>query len=205
MFLSFEGLDGSGKTTQIERLDARLREAGRTVVRVREPGGTAVSERIRALLLDPDAPIVPRAELLLFSAARAQLCEQVVRPALHRGDIVLADRFFDSTTAYQGGGRGLADPAWLDDFHRFATGGLVPDLTAYLRLDPAAALDRRRARAERDDRMEAAGDAFFARVAEAYDALARVHPDRILVLDATQPADALADTLWADVSARLAA
>lgn len=196
MFISFEGLDGSGKTTQIERLHARLEADGQTVVRVREPGGTAVSERIRTLLLDPDAPIVPRAELLLFSAARAQVCDEVIRPALHRGDVVLADRFFDSTTAYQGGGRGLADTAWLGGFHRFVTDGLVPDLTVYLRLDPETALARRRARSSADDRMEASGDRFFRKVATAYDALAADEPGRMLVLDAAQPVGALADAIW---------
>lgn len=196
MFISFEGLDGSGKTTQIKRLCVRLEQAGKTVVRVREPGGTAVSERIRALLLDPDAEIVPRAELLLFSAARAQVCDEVIRPALRRGDVVIADRFFDSTTAYQGGGRGLADPAWLGDVHRFATDGLVPDLTVYLRLDPEEALARRRARSDADDRMEASGQTFFDRVAQAYDALAANEPERFAVLDAARPVEALTKAVW---------
>lgn len=199
MFISFEGLDGSGKTTQIERLHARLEAAGKTVVRVREPGGTAVSERIRSLLLDPDAPIVPRAELLLFSAARAQVCDEIIRPALRSGDVVIADRFFDSTTAYQGGGRGLANPDWLGDFHRFVTDGLVPDLTVYLRLDPETALARRRARSATDDRMEASGQTFFDRVAKAYDTLAASEPERFVVLDAALPVEVLAEAIWRDV------
>ena len=202
MFVSFEGLDGSGKTTQIDRLDARLRAHGRTVARVREPGGSVLGEAVRAILLDPSMAIVPRAELLLFASARAQLCDTAIAPALARGDIVLADRFFDSTTAYQGGGRGVADAAWLDAFHRFATGGLAPARTYLLRLDPDAALARRAGRAE--DRMEASGDAFFRRVATAYDALASAHPERIHVLDAARPPDALAADLWADLAPRLA-
>lgn len=212
MFLSFEGLDGSGKTTQLDLLEARLRQSGRTVVRVREPGGTAVSERIRALLLDPDAPIVPRAELLLFSAARAQVCDEIIAPALKRGDVVLADRFFDSTTAYQGGGRGLTIPMRvarrpytfpeLRQLHDFATGGLTPDLTILLRLTPEQALARRRSRPSVDDRMEASGDRFFSRVARTYDVLAKAEPERFAVLDANIPVDDLAASIWYIVQAR---
>ncbi len=202
MLLSFEGLDGSGKTTQIDRLAARLDAAGRTVVRVREPGGTALSERIRALLLDPEHHVVPRAELLLFSAARAQLCEEVIRPALAAGAVVLCDRFYDSTTAYQGGGRGVAPEPWLEAFHDVVTGGLVPARTYYLRLAPEAAAARRGHRAE--DRMERSGLAFYARVAAAYDALAARHPERIVPLDASAPPDAIAAALWADLAPHLA-
>ena len=202
MFISFEGLDGSGKTTQIERLHARLDAAGRRVVRVREPGGTPTSEAIRALLLDPALAVDPRAELLLFSAARAQLCEAVIRPALEAGAVVLADRFFDSTTAYQGGGRGVAPEDWLEAaFHPFVTGRLAPDRTYLFRLDPAAAAARR---ADRDaDRMEAAGLAFFRRVDEAYDRLAARHPERVVVLDAAADRDGLERRIWADLAPRL--
>lgn len=198
MFVSFEGLDGSGKTTQLDRLEARLRALGRTVTRVREPGGTALGEHVRRLLLDPAMEITPRAELLLFSAARAHLCDTIIRPALERGDVVLADRFFDSTTAYQGGGRGVADPAWLGALHPFVTGGLVPDRTVLLRLDPEIALARRSGRAT--DRMEASGEAFYRRVAGAYDALAAAHPERIRILDATGSPEAIHDAIWADLA-----
>ena len=201
MFISFEGLDGSGKTTQVERLQARLEALGRTVVRVREPGGTPASEAIRALLLDPALDIDPRAELLLFSAARAQVCEAVIRPALGAGAVVLADRFFDSTTAYQGGGRGLESVAALERFHRFVTGGLVPDRTYLLRLGAERAAERRGGR--EDDRMEAAGLAFFQRVAAAYDALARAHPARILSVAADEPEGAVERAIWADLAPRL--
>ncbi len=218
MFVSFEGLDGSGKTTQLDRLEQRLRAHGRAVTRVREPGGTDIGERVRALLLDPDLDIAPRAELLLFAAARAHLCETVVRPALGRGEVVLADRFFDSTTAYQTGGRGVLPPSpppgpqapdpqapgpfmHAEAFHRYVTGDLVPARTFLLRLDPDAALARRAGRGA--DRMEASSDAFFRRVAAAYDTIAAASPSRIHVLDASQPAGVLASAIWADLAPRL--
>lgn len=202
MLITFEGLDGSGKTTQIEHLAARLEAAGRTVVRVREPGGTALSEAVRALLLDPQHHVVPRAELLLFSAARAQLCEEVIRPALAAGAVVLCDRFYDSTVAYQGGGRGVAPEIWLEALQsEFVTGGLVPDRTYLFRVPPEVAARRRGHRAE--DRMERAGDAFFARVAAAYEAIALRHPGRVLALDAALPPDALATVVWNDLYPRL--
>ena len=213
MFVSFEGLDGSGKTTQIDRLEQRLRARGCAVTRVREPGGTEIGERVRALLLDPDIDIAPRAELLLFAAARAHLCETVVRPALGRGEVVLADRFFDSTTAYQMGGRGVLPPSpppgpqvpglsvRAEAFHRYVTGDLVPARTFLLRLDPDDALARRAGRGA--DRMEASSDAFFRRVAAAYDAVASASPARVRVFDAAEPPGALADAIWADLAPRL--
>lgn len=198
LLFSFEGIDGSGKSTQIARLAAALREGGHDPLTVREPGGTPLSERIRTLLLDPASEIAPRAELLLFSAARAQLVETVIKPALDAGRPVLCDRFFDSTTAYQGAGRGLADPDWLAGFHRFVTGDLVPHRTYVLDLDPATAAARR---GEAPDRMEAAGEAFFYRVREAYRTLARAEPDRVRLLDATQPEEVLAALILADTQA----
>ena len=202
MFLSFEGIDGSGKSTQLRRLAAALSAEGRPVRTVREPGGEPVAERVRALLLDPALDVRPRAELLLFSAARAQLVERVVRPALAAGETVLADRFFDSTTAYQGSGRGLGAPGRsaafdLDTFHRFVTGGLVPART-YLLDVPAETAAARRA-GEDDDRMEAAGLDFFRRVRLAYLALAAQHEGRVLVLDGTRPPDELHAEILADV------
>lgn len=185
MLITFEGIDGSGKSTQARRLVEALRAAGRDVQAVREPGGTTLGERVRALLLDPASRIAPTAELLLFSAARAQLVEDVVRPALRSGAVVVADRFYDSTTAYQGGGRGLADVERLDDLHALATGGLAPDLTFLMDVPVDVATDRRARRAE--DRMEAGGDAFFERVRAAYLALAARHPERVVVLDGTRP------------------
>ena len=199
MLITFEGIDGSGKSTQARRLAAALRQRGETVRPVREPGGVETAERIRALLLDPALAIADRAELLLFSAARAQLVDEVVRPAIAAGEVVLADRFYDSTTAYQGGGRGLADEAWLDRFHEWVTGGLVPDRTYLIDVPLAVAASRREGQAA--DRMEASGDAFYTRVRMAYLALAARHPERIVVLDGTLDPDTLAARILADVRA----
>lgn len=205
LLISFEGIDGSGKSTQVQRLRARLAGAGYDPLYVREPGGTPLSEHIRALLLDPAFTIDPFAELLLFSAARAQLVAQQIRPALAAGRVVLCDRFYDSTTAYQGGGRGLEDPAWLDGFNQHVTGNLAPDRTYLIDLDPAAALARRADRGTADDRMEAGGLAFAERVAAAYRTLAQRHPQRVLALDGTQPIDRLHQQIWADLAPRLPA
>ena len=201
MFLSFEGLDGSGKSTQIRLLAGRLRTYGCAVRVVREPGGTVLSEAIRTLLLDPALAIEPTAELLLFSAARAQLVQTAIRPALAAGEIVIADRFYDSTTAYQGGGRGVAGVGWLRDFHPFVTGGLAPRRTYLLDVPAEVAADRRDARAGTEDRMEASGAAFFARVREAYLTLAASEPDRFCVLDGTRLPEALHDEIVADLAA----
>lgn len=197
MFITFEGIDGSGKSTQVSRVHDRLVAEGRRVLLVREPGGTPLSEGIRGLLLDSDHPIHPFAEMLLFSAARAQLVAERIRPALEAGTIVLCDRFFDSTTAYQGAGRGLADPDWLQDFHRRVTGGLVPDRTYLFSLPVDSALARRGHRAE--DRMERAGASFQQVVAEAYERIAREEPGRFRVLDGERDVESLHAAVWADL------
>ena len=194
MFFSFEGIDGSGKSTQAGRLAEAVRGLGREVVEVREPGGTDLGERVRSFLLDPGATIHPHAELLLFSAARAQLVAQVVGPALERGAVVIADRFCDSSTAYQGGGRGLADPQWMTQLHRFATAGRFPNRTYLIDVPLAVAASRRADRAA--DRMEGGDEAFYARVRDAYLALAT--EPRVVVLDGTAPADATHQAIWAD-------
>ncbi|PSQ81492.1 MAG: dTMP kinase [Bacteroidetes bacterium QS_8_68_15] len=228
MFITFEGIDGSGKTTQVRRLAERLEvEGAPPPLVVRDPGGTELSERVRTLLLaDDDAlDVTPMAELLLFSAARAQLVEEKIRPALAEGRPVLCDRFYDSTTAYQGAGRVLAEDAsapahtdedgdtprdepWLDRFHCRVTGGLAPDCTFLLRLSPEDAF-RRREEAQRrqngddgsgPDRMEAGPAAFHQRVAESYDALAARHSERFCVLDATAPPEALHERIWREVA-----
>lgn len=201
MLITFEGIDGSGKSTQARLLVEHAGRAGWQPVAVREPGGTDLSERVRALLLDPDAHVGPRTELLLFSAARAQLVEEVIRPALSAGRLVVADRFYDSTTAYQGGGRGLAEPAWLAGFHTFVTGGLVPVRTYLVDAPLDVAADRR---GTERDRMEEAGDAFFERVRDAYLALAERESERFVVLDGRRAVDDLHAEIVADVERLLA-
>lgn len=201
LLLTFEGIDGSGKSTQARLLSERLQDAGYETLLVREPGGTDFSERVRSLLLDPSLNVQPFAELLLFSAARAQLAAERIRPALEAGRIVICDRFYDSTTAYQGAGRGVAEPEWLQSFHRRVTGDLVPDRTYLVEVDLETA--RRRRDPDEDDRMEAAGPAFYERVTEAYAALAEAHPERIERLDGRRPIDVLQATVWDDVQALL--
>lgn len=201
MLITFEGVDGSGKSTQARMLVDHLRAEGYAVTLVREPGGTELSERVRTLLLDSTLKIDPFAELLLFSAARAQLVTEKIRPALAAGQIVICDRFYDSTTAYQGAGRGLEDAAWLRSFHRKVTGGLVPDRTYLVEVPPAVAQARREAAdgASVPDRMEAATADFYQRVAEAYAALAEKEPDRFLRLDGEQSIEALHAQIKADL------
>jgi dTMP kinase len=201
MLITFEGIDGSGKSTQARLLMGYFERLGQAPLLVREPGGTALSERVRALLLDPAAHVTPRAELLLFSAARAQLVTEKIRPALDADRIVIADRFYDSTTAYQGAGRALADPDWLRDFHTFVTGGLTPDRTYYIDVPLAMAAARR---GGDRDRMEEAGTAFFERVRTAYQQIAEAEPARVVVLDGRQSVDALHATIVRDVEAVLA-
>lgn len=193
MFITFEGPEGSGKTTQIQPLFADLQSRGYDVVLTREPGGTAIGDQIRRILLDPaNQEMLPEAEILLFSASRAQLVGQVVRPALERGAIVICDRFADSTMAYQGYGRGLD----LESLHRitqFATGGLMPDLTVYLDLDVEEGLRRKRVAGQQDseawNRLDQQAIDFYDRVQRGYLALASAEPDRWLVIDAARPTE----------------
>ena len=202
ILVTFEGIDGSGKSTQIRLLVERLKAAGRSVAVFREPGGTALSERVRAILLDPALQIHPFPELLLFSSARAQLVEERIRPELARGTIVLCDRFYDSTTAYQGAGRRVADLAWVEEFNRHVTGGLIPDRTYLLAIEPDAAVGRRRGRAEEDDRMESSDSDFYRRVVGAYDALAE-RESRFMRLDGHRPVEDLHEEIWADFAVQL--
>jgi dTMP kinase len=196
LLITFEGIDGSGKSTQAALLVERMRETGADPVAVREPGGTELSERVREILLDPRARIAPRAELLLFAAARAQLCEEVIRAALADGRPVICDRFFDSTTAYQGAGRHLADMEWLNQFHRFTTGGLIPDRTYIIDVPPEVAAARR---AREGDRMEMAGDPFFERVRTAYKQLAALEPERVNLIDGLATPDEIHRSIWEDL------
>ena len=195
VLITVEGVDGAGKTTLVVGLAAALEERGRPVLVLREPGGVEVSERIRDLLKDPGLAIEPRAEALLYAAARAQLVAERLRPLLEAGRWVLLDRFVDSSLAYQGAGRGLGVEE-VRALNAFATAALAPDRTLLLRIDPAKGLARISDRPA--DRLERAGGAFFTAVAEAYDALAAAEPQRIAVIDADRPPQAvLADALAA--------
>ena len=199
MFFSFEGIDGSGKSTQARLLADVLRQRGLEVVGVREPGGTDLGERVRDLLLNPEAEISPRAELLMFSAARAQLVDAVIRPALDRGALVIADRFYDSSTAYQGAGRELTHMAWMSSLHAFATAGLSPLRTYLIDVSPSVSMSRR---SERDaDRMEQGDEAFYSRVRSAYLSLRHTEADRLLVLDGTRSVSDLHAQIVSDATA----
>jgi dTMP kinase len=194
--ISVEGIDGAGKSTLAAGLAAQLRARGADVELLREPGGVASAERIRALVTDPGLRIGARAEALLYAAARAQLVEEALAPALAAGRWAVLDRFLDSSLAYQGGGRELGVAA-VRAVNAFGLGGLEPDRTLLLRSAPALARARQRGRGA-PDRLEREADAFFARVAAAYDALATAEPARIRVLDATRPpAEVLAAALGA--------
>jgi dTMP kinase len=191
MFVTFEGLDGSGKTTQAELLAATLRAEGEDVVATREPGGTELGEGIRDLVLH-GGEVVPWAEALLYAASRAQHVEKVIRPALARGASVVCDRYLDSSVAYQGGARDLGVDRVLD-LNLAAVGGLVPDRTFLLELEPdtvTARLDAEHDRIEREDLC------FHERAALAYRELAVRFPERIVILDAIRPADELAKEVY---------
>jgi dTMP kinase len=191
MFVSFEGLDGSGKTTQVELLSARLEADGEKVVSTREPGGTELGEGVRELVLH-GSDVAPWAEALLYAASRAQHVEEVIRPALDRGATVVCDRYVDSSVAYQGGARGLGIERVLD-LNLTAVGGLLPDRTYLLDVvpeDAVARLDPTRDRIEREDAE------FHRRAAEAYRELAARFPERIVVLDGSRPSGELAEEVY---------
>lgn len=191
MLITFEGIDGAGKSTQVSMLKRRLQDMGREVLTLREPGGTVVAEQIRELLLESKHDITPVGELLLFAASRAELVQHVIRPALDKGSDVILDRFSDSTTAYQGYGRGLSLDM-LADVNRIATFGLSPDITFYLDLTPEDALMRKFSEkslplafdSEELDRMESSGLEFYRRVREGYHAIGLAQPRRIVTIDA---------------------
>ena len=204
LFITFEGPEGSGKTTQIRLLAATLQQRGLQTVTTREPGGTQIGNSIRAILLDPrHTEMSPRAETLLFNAARAQLVDEVIRPALAAGKIVLCDRYADSTLAYQGYGHNQ-DLEQLRKLGDYATGGLKPDLTIYLNIDPAAGLQRKQAGdAEEWNRMEERDLAYHRAVHQGYLALAAAEPERWLTVDATRSVDEIHVRIIAQVEARL--
>ena len=199
MFISFEGIDGCGKSTQLEFLATRLRECEYSVCTTREPGGTALAETIRNYLLHSAQPLDGRAELLLFGAARAQHVAEVIRPALQRKEIVLSDRFGDSSVAYQSGGLGL-DREFILKMNTFATQNLEPDRTFFLKIDPLLAQARRET--ETTDRIEKRGLAFQTRVHEEYLRLAQENPIRIVTLDANQSRENLHAKIVASLASR---
>lgn len=205
MFITFEGPDGSGKSTQIRLLAERLRAEGRDVLLTREPGGTEIGEQIRHVLHDlANTAMQPRAELLLYSAARAQLVGEVIRPQLERGGLVLSDRFYDSTLAYQGYGHGL-DLGLLRQIQAFATNGLTPTLTLLFDIDADRGLRRRQTGDGEWNRLDAYALEFHRRVRDGYLALAAAEPERWVRLDAAQDVDALQAQVWDVVEARLTA
>ncbi len=203
LWVTFEGGDGAGKTTQAALLEEWLSDRGRTVVRTREPGGTEVGVLIRDIVLHHRGDIAPRAEALLYAADRAHHVATLVRPALERGDVVIQDRYLDSSVAYQGAGRVL-DAAQVCDLSLWATEGALPDVTVLLDLDPASARVRLDADDKPFDRLESEKAEFHERVREAFLALAQAEPDRFVVLDASLPADDLAAAVRERVAAVLA-
>jgi len=203
LFLTLEGGDGSGKSTQMGALTAWLERQGRTVVQSREPGGTDLGLELREIVLHRRGFIAPRAEALLYAADRAHHIATVVRPALERGDVVIQDRYLDSSVAYQGAGRVL-EANEVRDLSLWATEGLLPDLTVLLDLDPAVGRERLTESRTRYDRLEAEEADFHERVRAAYLALAEAEPERFLVLDATRPVEELQQSIRDRVSHLLA-
>ncbi|MDX1662331.1 MAG: dTMP kinase [Candidatus Promineifilaceae bacterium] len=204
MFITFEGPDGSGKTTQIAMLAAHLKQQGISVVTTREPGGTRIGDQVRGCLHDVhNTAMMPVAEILLYSASRAQLVGEVIRPALAAGKVVLCDRYADSTIAYQGYGRGL-DLEALVYITDFATGGLRPDLTILLSLDISEGLRRRVTQGAEMNRMDLQAEAFYRRVQAGYRQLVAAEPERWVVVDGDQPPQIVQQEIQTIVAERLA-
>ena len=205
LFITFEGGEGCGKSTQIAALKARLEAIGKTVVQTREPGGTALGESVRSLLQHDDAGqgMSPEAELLLFAASRAQHVRELIAPAIAQGQIVLCDRFLDSTTVYQGVARAI-DSKKVDTINQFAIGDTKPDLTILIDLPPETGLARVHARSDGQlDRMEKEAIEFFQAVRQGYLDLAKSEPKRFLVLDGSQSIEDLETQIWQRVGAAL--
>ena len=205
VFITFEGIEGCGKSTQIERLAKRLAKEGRSIVQLREPGGTDIGEAIRETVKHPpgNAPISPETELLLMNASRAQLVQQVVRPALAKGSVVLCDRFYDSTLAYQGYGRGL-DLAKVQNAIDLAVGGTKPNITLLLdiplEVSAGRVAKRQRESDETSDQFDRSGDLFFQRVLDGFHALAKAEPQRFRTINANQTPASVSDEIWNAVS-----
>ncbi len=204
VLISFEGSEGSGKTTQIARLSTRLEDAGLEVVVTREPGGTDIGEEIRNLLKHAKCgqSMCPETELLLFAASRAQLVRELLIPALSSGKIVICDRFLDSTTVYQGAARQLSDDP-VQNINTFAVGNLIPDLTIVLDVPAEIGLERIRSRSSGNlDRMEQENIEFYRKVREGYLLLVKSLPERFSVFDGTEERTVLEEKIWAEISER---
>ncbi len=205
LFITFEGTEGCGKSTQIKLLAERLQALGLRVRTLREPGGTPIGEEIRHTLKHSanNAAMTAEAELLLMNASRAQLVREIIRPALATGEMVLCDRFYDSTVAYQGYGREL-DLRQVQTVIDFAVGGTKPDLTLFLHVPPAVSAERLRARQAGQpvvrDRIEEADREFFARVAHGYEVIAAAEPQRVRRINAAQPVEIVSASIWKNVS-----
>jgi len=203
MFISFEGIDGSGKTTQAKKLAARLEESGKKVLFLREPGGTEISEQIRQILLNKkNLKMTQISELLLFSASRAQLVTEVIKPALAQGTIVITDRFVDSTTAYQGSGRGL-HIGGVKSINALATSGLMPRRTFFIDIPVAEMYERRRSSGQEIDRMEMSNEEFYQRVRDGYKEIAAEEPGRFITIDGRQSIDEIHTIIWNEVDGLL--
>ncbi len=204
LFITFEGMDGSGKTTQIERLAARLRSLGRTVIETAEPGGPPIAQKIRRILLDnANQELSPTTEVLLYFASRAQNVDEWINPALTRGDIVVSDRFTDSSLVYQGVGRNLGLQT-IADLERIACRGVKPDLTILIDVDAEASLERARARnlanPHCETRMDDQSLEFHRRVWDAYHALAAAEPRRVKMVNGRADIDTIEQQVWSLVS-----
>jgi len=209
MLITFEGIDGAGKSTQITKLVSVMASKGIDVLTLREPGGTATAEKIRMILLENSHNVSPIGELLLFSASRAELLQEVIIPALAAGKTVILDRFFDSTTAYQGYGRGI-DLSLLQSIIAISTCGIVPDITFYLDIQPEDALRRKFAKTsipidfEGDelDRMERSGIDFYRKVYAGYLTLIQQHPDRFITLNALETVETIHQSIMTSLNER---
>jgi dTMP kinase len=204
-FITFEGSEGSGKSTQARRLAARVERSGVPYLITREPGGTAIGESIRELLqfAPHGSSMTPETELLLFEASRSQLVREIIKPALERGVCVIADRFFDSTTAYQGAARKL-DRQIVERFNAFAVGDCIPDITFVLDVDDAT-VESRMQKPRRPDRMEQQSPEFYERVRKAYRELAAREPRRVVLIEGSRSVDEIENEIWEIISARFPA
>lgn len=202
-FISFEGIDFSGKTTQIEFLTQELEQRGEKVLIIREPGGTTIAERIRSILLDKNhKEMTDLCEVFLYSAARNQLINEKILNELAAGNFVIADRFVDSTTAYQGFGRRIPMDL-IRDINRAATGDLLPGLTFFLDIDPEQIIDRKKKRNMEIDRLESSGADFYDRVHKGYHKIAELDPIRVKLIDATQSINKIKSEIWEFVTQKM--